>query len=66
LQYDGNGSIPQELLTKWCEDADALFCLLRDRIDKDFLAQCPKLRVIGSMAVGYEHIDIEECKKRLG
>lgn len=24
----------------------------------------PKLRVIGTMSVGYEHIDMDECNKR--
>lgn len=64
VQYDGSGAIPKDLLKQLCRDADALFCLLRDQIDKDFLDKCPKLKVIGTMSVGHEHIDLEECRRR--
>jgi glyoxylate reductase len=39
-------------------DADALVCLLLDRIDTSVLARAPKLRVIANCAVGYDNVDI--------
>jgi glyoxylate/hydroxypyruvate reductase len=78
-QYEGEGTMPRKLLIEWSKDSDAIFCLLRDRIDKDLLNKCeldliykvciwfilgPRLKVIGTMSVGFEHIDIEECKRR--
>ena len=39
-------------------DADALVCLLLDRIDAAVLARAPKLRVIANCAVGYDNIDV--------
>ncbi len=39
-------------------DADALVCLLLDRIDASVLARAPKLRVIANCAVGYDNIDV--------
>jgi len=39
-------------------DADALVCLLLDRIDAALIARAPKLRVIANCAVGYDNIDI--------
>jgi glyoxylate reductase len=39
-------------------DADALICLLLDRIDASVLARAPKLRVIANCAVGYDNVDI--------
>src|SRR4051794_12261120 len=39
-------------------DADALVCLLLDRIDAAVLARAPKLRVIATCAVGYDNVDI--------
>ncbi len=38
--------------------ADALICLLLDRIDASVVARAPKLRVIANCAVGYDNIDV--------
>lgn len=44
---------------------DALFCTLNDRIDEEVLDSAgPSLKVIGTMSVGYDHIDVEACRKR--
>lgn len=39
-------------------DADALVCLLLDRIDAAVIARAPKLRVIANCAVGYDNVDV--------
>jgi len=39
-------------------DADALVCLLLDRIDGALLARAPKLRVAANCAVGYDNVDL--------
>ncbi len=39
-------------------DADALVCLLMDRIDGAVLARAPKLRVVANCAVGYDNVDL--------
>ncbi len=39
-------------------DADALVCLLLDRIDEALLERAPKLRVIANCAVGVDNIDV--------
>jgi glyoxylate reductase len=38
--------------------ADALVCLLLDRIDAAVLARAPNLRVVANCAVGYDNIDV--------
>jgi len=38
--------------------ADALICLLLDRIDHTVIARAPRLRVIANCAVGYDNIDV--------
>lgn len=44
---------------------DGIFCTLSDKIDKDVLDSAgTNLKVIGTMSVGFEHIDIDECKRR--
>ncbi|KAJ2940414.1 hypothetical protein O0L34_g94 [Tuta absoluta] len=44
---------------------EGIFCALTDKIDKDLLdAAGPSLKVVATISVGYDHIDITECKKR--
>ncbi len=45
------------------EAADALVCLLLDRIDASVLARSPKLRVIANCAVGYDNIDLDAATR---
>ncbi|HEU0300815.1 MAG TPA: D-glycerate dehydrogenase [Longimicrobium sp.] len=45
-------------------DAEALLCLLTDRVDAPVLAQAPRLRVVANAVVGYEHVDLAACRAR--
>jgi glyoxylate reductase len=45
-------------------DADALLCLLTDRIDAATLESAPKLRIVANAVVGYEHVDVGACAAR--
>lgn len=50
---------------KQIQGKDALFCALTDKIDADVIEKAgPQLKCISTISVGYEHIDIAECKKR--
>ena len=42
-------------------DADALVCLLLDRIDASVLARAPKLRIVANCAVGFDNVDVAAC-----
>lgn len=57
--------VPREELLKGVVGKDALFCTLTDKIDAEVIERAGKnLKVIATMSVGYEHIDLAECKKR--
>jgi len=45
-------------------DADALLCLLTDRVDQALLDRAPRLRVVANAVVGYEHVDVKACAAR--
>ena len=45
-------------------DADALVCLLLDRIDDAVLAGAPNLRVVANCAVGVDNIDLAAAARR--
>src|SRR3954462_8605395 len=44
--------------------ADALLCLLTDRVDAAVLDACPNLRVVSNYAVGTDNVDLEACAAR--
>jgi len=45
-------------------DADALLCLLTDRVDAALLERAPRLRIMANAVVGYEHVDVRACAAR--
>jgi len=45
-------------------DAEAIVCLLTDRIDAAVLAAAPRLRVVGNVAVGYDNVDVAAATER--
>jgi glyoxylate reductase len=58
---DAHVEVPEQWLgVERCDlsDADALVCLLLDRIDASVLARAPKLRVIANCAVGYDNVEL--------
>lgn len=46
------------------KDAEAISVFVWDKIDKELLDKLPKLKYIATRSTGYDHIDINECKKR--
>jgi D-lactate dehydrogenase len=43
---------------------DAIAVFVHSEINKEILRKLPKLKLITTMSTGYDHIDLEECKKR--
>ncbi|MBD2871414.1 2-hydroxyacid dehydrogenase [Paenibacillus arenilitoris] len=56
--------VPREVLEEKIRDADGLYCMLTDAIDSRLLAGAPRLKVVSTMAVGFNNIDIEEASRR--
>jgi lactate dehydrogenase-like 2-hydroxyacid dehydrogenase len=50
-------------LARALADADGALITAGDRIDEALLAQCPKLRVVANIAVGYNNIDLAACTR---
>jgi glyoxylate reductase len=47
-----------------CADAEGIFTVLTDKIDREVLDKAKKVKIIANMAVGYDNIDIEYAKHR--
>ncbi len=58
------GALSREELVAALYDADALICLLRDRIDADLLAAAPRLGIVANLAVGLDNVDVAACTLR--
>jgi lactate dehydrogenase-like 2-hydroxyacid dehydrogenase len=54
---------PGELVRRLQGKAGALSTVM-DRFDEAVLAQCPDLKVLSNIAVGYNNIDVPACTKR--
>lgn len=52
-----------ELLARLGE-AEAVMAFMTDRVDADFLAAAPRLRVLACALKGYDNIDVAACKAR--
>nr|CAD7395144.1 unnamed protein product [Timema cristinae] len=63
--WAGKSPVPREELIKQVKGVDALFCYLTDKIDEQVLESAgPSLKVIGTMSVGYDHINVSQLKKK--
>ncbi|XP_055377581.1 glyoxylate reductase/hydroxypyruvate reductase-like [Condylostylus longicornis] len=57
--------MPREEFLKSVVGKNGIFCTLTDKIDAELLDMAgPELKVVATISVGYDHIDISECKKR--
>lgn len=56
--------IPRAELLRRVADKDALVCLLTEKVDEELLAAAPKLRVVATVSVGYDNIDVPACTRR--
>lgn len=63
--WDSDEPVPRAELLQGVAGAHGLLCLLSDRIDAEVLeAAGPNLKVISTMSVGFDHMSLEEIKKR--
>ncbi|XP_038555450.1 glyoxylate reductase/hydroxypyruvate reductase isoform X1 [Micropterus salmoides] len=70
--WDSDEPVPREELLKGVQGAHGLLCLLSDRVDAEVLDAAaavslipgPNLKVISTLSVGFDHMALDEIKKR--
>jgi lactate dehydrogenase-like 2-hydroxyacid dehydrogenase len=63
--WDSDDAIPRATLLEWVRGVAGFYCLLTERVDDELLdAAGPALRVVSTMSVGYDHIDVAACHRR--
>jgi lactate dehydrogenase-like 2-hydroxyacid dehydrogenase len=62
---DNQGDIPfpPDTLIKRLQKKAGAIILLTDRIDETVLSQCPDLKIVSNIAVGYNNIDVQACTR---
>ena len=54
----------EDELVEFIADADAALTLLQNPVTDRVLERCPRLRVVGNCAVGFDNIDLEAARSR--
>jgi len=62
--WSGDAPPTREELISGLGDAEALLCMLSDRIDADVIAAAPRLRAIANYAVGTDNVDLDAALAR--
>jgi glyoxylate reductase len=58
-------NLPREALVERLADADAIITFpIAIRLDADLIARCKRLKVIATVSVGYDNIDLGACAER--
>jgi len=62
--WEEDRPIPREAFLQKAEQADAILAMLTEKVDEELLMRAGSLRIVANMAVGYDNIDREACKRR--
>jgi lactate dehydrogenase-like 2-hydroxyacid dehydrogenase len=63
--WDDDEAIPRATLLEQIAGVAGLYCLLTERVDAELLAAAgDTLRVVSTMSVGYDHVDVAACRAR--
>ncbi|CAG8518401.1 22735_t:CDS:2 [Dentiscutata erythropus] len=65
LHWKEDRSIPRDQLLKLIPGVSGFLCLLTEKIDSELLDIAgPNLKVVSTFSVGYDHVDLNEIRKR--
>ncbi|ORZ05771.1 D-isomer specific 2-hydroxyacid dehydrogenase [Absidia repens] len=65
VQWQGDNTMPRDQLLKDIKGAEALICMLSDKIDKEVLeAAGPQLKLVTTLSVGFDHVDLKTAKEK--
>jgi len=62
--YSGDAAIAPAELRARLAGADALVCLLTDKIDRETIDAAPALKIIANVAVGHDNIDVPYARSK--
>lgn len=60
----GDGSLTDEALIALCKDAEVISCFIHTQFTRDIIARLPRLKLLCTRSVGFDHIDTAACEER--
>lgn len=64
LEISFNSEILSSESVSTARDAEGIVVFIYSTVNKQVLDQMPNLKFIATMSTGFDHIDVEECKRR--
>ncbi|WP_447970794.1 2-hydroxyacid dehydrogenase [Nitrospira sp. M1] len=64
ILWEHDSVAPRDWMLEHIRETTGVLCLLTDAIDAMVIGSAPSLKVVSTMAVGFDNIDVEECSKR--
>ncbi len=65
VDYRGKDTaIPRSEFLRKIKDKEGLLCVLTERVDQQLLDAAPKLKIVSTYSVGFDHIDVPACTKK--
>lgn len=64
IANDSTESWPPNKIVELTRDAEALLAFMPDCVDDEFLAQCPRLKIVAAALKGYDNFDVDACTRR--
>lgn len=61
---DRSTPIPRRELLRRSRGAQALLCLLTERVNGELLDAAPDVKIVATFSVGLDHVDVPECTRR--
>lgn len=58
----GPAPLPREALLAHCRAAEALMAFMTERVDRELLEVCPKLKIVAGAFKGFDNVDLEACQ----
>ncbi|HTY98189.1 MAG TPA: NAD(P)-dependent oxidoreductase, partial [Rhodocyclaceae bacterium] len=55
--------LPREQILWRARQAEALIAFMTDRVDEEFLAACPRLRIVACALKGIDNFDVDACTR---
>ncbi|MCG0314187.1 MAG: D-glycerate dehydrogenase, partial [Calditerricola sp.] len=62
--WEGDEPVPRDVLEAESARADGLYVMVTDRIDAALMDRAPRLKVVSTMSVGTDHIDVAAATER--
>lgn len=62
--HEKGTAVPRPALLRQLKDADGLLCLLTEKVDEALLGAAPRLKMVATISVGLDHVDVPACSRR--